>query len=568
MKISPLRWISLLALFAFLPARAEMRLLATASSDSYESFTYGLGAFFQEAGFPFALTGINDFATDNFLVPNLAGIDVQASIGFLWLMKVNGNAISATPATVAVLPTTDHGSLAFEALARSYPQRTLESFSENDAQFLCFSRATETNREAAVVYAAIKQNMILTSRSREAMLWAVTHPLPITNTRGNAVAGQVHIEGDPAALAVFFKSRKAQQSASHDFLQEGLDTLFSEATKCSLTLEATAEGVTLDAGIRPLPGTPLAENVQRMRVPDQVLGRVSPKDASVALTSGGVQISTFIHDSLAQQKQDSQALQTGDMAVFVDHMGKDEIYIAAFRGIRDTSAASAEVFSAPLKLLPFSTGLDVTTNGTRRIGNTWVHDYAMDTTHSGPSPEKGSDNPLDFIGFLMQGKTMSVACVSNNWVVTLGPSNAMNQALECISRAWANPANSLASRCEEILPRVPETEICSAFMIKPVVLIKEIVMSFPGMNAESLSKLPSSGKGFAGFILRGKHDQSIHFLLRVPAKEVNAMQSALNESRASMQESLSRMALQHMLQNQILPKMPERFQQHPGLDHP
>jgi len=144
----------------------------------------------------------------------------------------------------------------------------------------------------------------------------------------------------------------------------------------------------------------------------------------------------------------------------------------------------------------------------------------------------------------------------------------MNQALECISRAWANPANSLASRCEEILPRVPETEICSAFMIKPVVLIKEIVMSFPGMNAESLSKLPSSGKGFAGFILRGKHDQSIHFLLRVPAKEVNAMQSALNESRASMQESLSRMALQHMLQNQILPKMPERFQQHPGLDHP
>ena len=543
-------------------AQADMRLLATATSDSYQSLTYGLSAFCQAAGFPFALTEINAKATETLLVPNLAGIDVQSNMWILWLMGDKTDTGQSMLATVALLPTVDHGAVALKAIGAAYPSRTWD----DDQQLWRYARIpAKDGALTTVVFVAVKQNHLLASTSREAVVWVAAHPLPTADRGAAATAGQVRIEGQAVALSALFKASREQRPAGQaEAFSDGLERVLSEISRLALTVEAATEGITLHVTATAAPNSHLAGLIQRMHAPATPFWLAAPDNASVAMAGGGLGLWELIRAySSTNRPADSESAQTtlgdcltGDSAIFIGRVSaKGSIYYASLLGVTNAVNAWQRAQSAPQSLLPFVPSFRIVTNDSRTVLGTPVLDYVFAESRPVSGTAALTNNPADMAAFMLRDGGLSLALAGNLLVTTFGPTNAMDQVLGRIATPMAG-ATPLPVRCHELLPAIPDSP-CSALLFLPVALVRQIAESLPGMKPEHLAALPEPGEGAAAAVMRDR-DGTLHLMLRVSANEVNRTQIALSEGRAALQDIFTQMALQQMMQRQIMPKDPRR----------
>ncbi|MEI8242714.1 MAG: hypothetical protein WCI17_05555 [bacterium] len=534
-------------------ARAELRLLASATSDSYQSLTFGLSSFCQAAGFPFALTEINGTASEFLLIPNLAGIDVQQRIWLLWLAAGPQDQPEADIVSVAILPTADNAAAALQALTNSYPVVRAE-----EGQFLFWRYARPPAEPASasgksvapVLYVAVRRGTVIVSASREAAFWAASHALPSVPAAASAVAGQVRFEFQPAVLAALLAAEGGDRTESQSRLRNIAAQVMTDIRALTLAVETTTEGVTARLSVSPRPDSRLARLFARIHPPEKSFWQMCPDPATLAMTSGGAgiwQIPGTYEASRTNLPPTAETVLgdclTGDSAVFIDRMAATNgpLFYAEILGITNRAVAWARAQSAPQALLPFTTSFRFVTNGTRTVLGTPVLDL---TRHGFVASADGNRNPADMAAFMVRDGGISLAVTGSCLVMTFGVPGAMEQVLQQLASLPAKP--SLPARCRKLLPDLPDAP-CSAVLLQPAGLIRQIALSLPGLKPERVAALPLPGDGMAAATTRDA-DNVLHLTLRASANEISRLQDGMTKGQAALQEMFMQMALQQMLQ--------------------
>lgn len=545
------RTFAFLALLAALAteAHADMRVLATASSESYQSLTFGLSAFCQAAGFPFALTEINARATDYLLVPNLSGVDTQNPMALLWVMSDRTNEQQRSLAAVAVLPTADHGALARQSLEGVYREHAWD----DERQLWVYSSPASPS-PSPVVYAAVRQGHVVVSASAAAAGWVAARPLPVQATGGTAIAGQVRVTAQPAALAALLKAMREQRpTGQSEAVLDNLERLLSDVRRLELDAETTAEGVTLRLFLGPESGSRLAGLIRSMHAPGGFFWQATPAESSVAVAGGGRGLWEIVRayrpatTNASNARQDPLATLrdclTGDTAAYVTRSSSTgSIYYASLFGVTNPATAWQRACQAPQSLMPFLPSFRITTNGFRTVKGTAVLDLGFAESLT-PETKPGS-NPADFSAFMLRDGGLSLAVTGSVLAVTFGPSNAMERVL---SRLSVPPdADPMPARVRRLLTALPQ-DPCSLLLLQPVALVRQVAESLPGMTPERLAALPQPGDGMAAAAVR-EADGTLRLSIRMSANEVERAQRALTEGRAALQDIFMQMALQQLMQ--------------------
>jgi hypothetical protein len=551
MQLRPILLLILLTGFTT-AARAELRLLASATSDSYQSLTFGLSSFCQAAGFPFALTEINGTASEFLLIPNLAGIDVQQRLWLLWLAAGPQDQPDADIVSVAILPTADNAVAALQALTNSYPVVRAE---EGQFLFWRYARPPAEPASAAgkpvapVLYVAVRRGTVIASASREAVFWAASHALPSAPAAVSAAAGQVRFEFQPAMLAARL-AEGSERTESESRLRNIAAQVMADIRALTLVLETTTEGVTARLSVSPRPDSRLARLFARIHPPEKSFWQMCPDQATLAMTSGGAgiwQIPDTYEASRTNLPQTAETVLgdclTGDSAVFIDRLAATNgpLFYAEILGITNRAVAWARAQSGPQALLPFTTSFRFVTNGTRTVLGTPV----LDLTRRGMvASADGNRNPADMAAFMVRDGGISLAATGNYMVMTFGVPGAMEQVLRQLASLPAKP--SLPARCRKLLPDLPDAP-CSAVLLQPAGLIRQIALSLPGLKPERIAALPLPGDGIAAATTRDA-DNALHLTLRASANEISRLQDGMTKGQAALQEMFMQMALQQMLQ--------------------
>lgn len=532
-------------------AHAELRLLASATSDSYQLLTFGLSSFCQAAGFPFALTEINDEASKMLVIPNLAGLDVQQHLWLLWLADASTNQPAPDVVSVAILPTADNALTTRQALANAYPLRT-----EDDVQMIWRYAMPDAAPGAAAgplpsaIYVAVRHGLVIVSASRDAVLWVTSRPLPTPPAGETAIAGQIRFEIQPAAIAALLAGRR--EHAGSDRLLETSTRLLADIRAVTLVLETTTDGITLHLSVTPNPGTPLARLFFRIHPPAAPFWRVCPEQATVAMASGGASIwdiSDAYGTNRTAQTHTAESLLgdclTGDSAVFIGRSSTtSSLYYAEVLGITNRAVAWPRACADPQALLPFTTSFRFVTNGMRTVAGTPVLDLGRGTLAAASSTD-ATRNPADMAAFMVRDGGVSVAVTSNLLAVTFGSSNAIEQVLQRLADLPAG-ALPLPTRCRKLLPAAPDAP-CAAMLLLPAGLIRQIAASLPGLRADRVASLPQPGDGIAAILTRDP-DGTLQLKMRFSANEVSRFQEAMSKGQDALQEMFMRMALQQVLQ--------------------
>jgi hypothetical protein len=547
MKLRSLLPLVLLTGFAAI-ARGDLRLLASATSDSYQSLTYGLSAFCQAAGFPFALTEINDKASDLLLVPNLAGVDVQQHLWLLWLLDEQKNRQAPNIMSVAILPTADNAAATVQALANAYPLHA----EEETQQLIRYAVPPEQAAGVAlpVLYIAVRHGAVIASASREATIWVAGRPLPAPPAGVPAAAGQVRFEIHPE-VAVTLLAASGDLGEGSARLRDLSKCLLADIRALTLVLETTTEGITARLAVTPTPNTRLARLIQRIHPPENAFWQMCPDQATVAIASGGASI-WRIPDAYATTNEAVRAHNaetvlgdclTGDSVQFIGRASATgSLYYAEIMGITNRAVAWNRALADPQALLPFETSFGFVTNGTHTLQDTPV----LDLVRGGfVKPGGGKRNLADMAAFMVRDGGISVAATSNNLVVTFGATNAIEQILLRLGNPETN-AMALPARCQKLLPDLPDAP-CSAMLFQPAGLVRQIAMSLPGLKPEQVAALPQPGDGVAAATTRDAAGV-LHLTLRVSANEVARLKDGMSKGHDALQELFMQMALQQMLQ--------------------
>ena len=534
-----------LVLLTSFAARADLRLLASATSDSYQSLTYGLSAFCQAAGFPFALTEINDKASDLLLIPNLGGIDVQRPLWLFWLADDAKDPETSDVVSVAMLPTTDPATAALQALTNTYPVRVEEAEHLWRYTRKATPAADDTPVGETTLYIALHHGTLIASASRAAVLWASQRPRPAPPAAA-ATAGQIRFAFEPSMLAAVF-AQERRRSESPGRLQDLPERVLADIRTLTLVLEATTEGMTARLAVTPAPGTRLARMCSHIHPPASAFWQLCPEQTTVALGGGGTGIWQLpeLYETNAAPAQGAlpDDARTGDGLAWIGRTADTgALYFAQIMGITNRSVAWERARIDPPKLLPFETSLHFITNQTRAVQGTPV----LDMTRGGfAAAADGKRNLADMAAFMVHDGGLSLAATTNYLVVTFGPTNAIDNILQRLTHPPTN-AVPLPARCRKLLPDLPEAP-CAVMLLQPAGLIRQVALSLPGMKPELAAALPLPGDGIAVSTTRDK-DNTLHLTLRVSANEVARLQEASSKGQAALQEMFMQMTLQQMMQ--------------------
>jgi hypothetical protein len=549
-----------------IPARAELQLLGRASSDSYQSLTFGLSAFCQAAGFPFALTEINDKASEVLMIPNLAGIDVQGFACLYWLASSSRPGEPATNlATVAILPTRDNATLTLQTLAALYPSQT----TDEEQKIWRYSTTGPTPGPAASarsalpvlpqIFVSVRRACIVVSTSRDAVDWALKRPHPTPTVPAAAIAGQVRFDFEPAPLSAFLASGTALGFGipAEDGFSVSMRRLLQETQALSLTIETSTAGIALRLSLTPRPDTPLAAHVLAMHPPADSVWRMIPDDSAAAGAHGGPafwELPRFYEDGTADTANDLAGTMgdclNGDHAAFIGRTSSTGmIYYAELHGLTNSAAAWARARANPQALLPFQTSFGLLTNGTRTVAGRPVLDLIFRGARSSAGALVKTNNPADMAAFMLRDGGMSVAVSSNRILaVTFGSTNAIGLVLNRVHQLAPGDA-PLPARCRRLISSLPEAP-AAAILLQPVVLVRQIAASLPGMQRDWIASLPEPGEGAALGAVRDP-DGTLRVTLRIAANEISRGQKALTEGHSALRQMFMQMALQQMIQRKV-----------------
>jgi len=541
-------------LLAALSCRAERLFVGILEADSIRSIHYSTAAFSRVADLPLVQEQVRARLDQALLLPAAyTGIAVAAPLRIVQSVDPDTPPAPDNPASVAIIPLADDGTLIRQAFTAAYAQHKTQ-----DALTL-YAAPSDTNR-APRVAVAVADRYLFTSVSLPALTWVWQNRSKFLDAPPQSLPGTFRILVNPQRIADLAGARSAQAADTVD-----LDQLLRECESLSFafTLEGAALGLTLRATARQ--GSELDALLASWRTPSEPLWHAVPDDAFF-MSLGAIDRPGLWTPFLGKQRHRLYAPTAGHLkpqAVTGDRLD----YIAPTRngkGLCWVQLLSLKDQEAARSAIRSLADADGTTNSVafkhlrqRESGGTAIETYAVILQQpSPPTQAQGTPPPAAaapsishiLLSLLLKHAVLECAVHNGYCVVALGPEGAIDEQL---------PPATFTKRPLPLNRRIGgqdpalSPDLTFGGLLRAADLIRHTVTIMPEVKPEQARLLPRGGDGAHFGVIR--NDRTLTASLRVQANEIAALQRLNREGRAALQDVFFRIFASQMMETKTSP---------------
>ncbi len=531
------RLIASLILLAALSCRAERLFVGILEADSIRSIHYSTAAFGRVADLPLVQEQVRTRLDQALLLPAHTGIAVAAPLRIVQSVDPDTPPAPDNPASVAIIPLADDGTLIRQAFLAAYAQH------KTQGAFTLYAAPSDTNR-APHVAVAMTDRYLFTSVSLPALTWIWENRSKFLDAPPQSLPGTFRVLVNPQRIADLAGARSAQAADAVD-----LDQLLRECESLSfsLTLEGAALGLTLRATARQ--GSELDALLASWRVPSEPLWHAVP-DNAFFMSFGAIDRPSLWTPFLGKQRHRLYAPTAGRLApqamagdrldyIVPTRNGKGLCWVQllplkdqeaarnAIRSIADTNSTTNSVAFKHLRQ--------------RESGGTTIETYAVILQQPAPPTQAqgGATAPTTaspsisriLLSLLLKRAVLECAVHNGYCVIALGPEGAIDEQL---------PPATFAKRPLPLNRRIGgqdpalTADLTFGGLLRAAELIRHTVTIMPEVKPEQARLLPRGGDGALLGVIR--NDRTLTASLRVQANEIAALQRLNREGRAVLQE--------------------------------
>lgn len=512
-------------------AHAERTFVGILEADSYQSVIYGASAFSQVADLPIAQDVIKRMLTQNLALPSFNGV---SSLDLLRIVQTVDPAqpfSDTNPANVAVIPLADSGSTVLGTYTAAYATHI------EKGPFHFFEAPSNTNL-AARVAVAVSGRHLLTSTSREALVWAWDNRSRLIDAPTQTIPGTLRVFVNPQRLADILGTRSEKTSTLIN-----LDKLIRdfESLSFSLTLEGQALSFTVRG--KPVAQSPLQSLEGALRPPAEQLWTGVPEKAffvSLSACANPALWNAYLGDSgipLLRPVSDlaPQEAFSGDRVLYVAAtQSKQGLCFVQIEPVTQADAVRQAI--QKLHTAKKSDGIELVRRPTRQIAKTSIESYEVHLLPPAATADGKPSNPSLFFTlasvFLKQA-ILEVA-VSDGYLITvLGPVNTLEDELPNL--AFKERPLTLNRRIGAQNAALND-KLCLGASLNVADLLRHVVAIMPGAKPEHLRVLPAGGDGATFGIGYSADNRTLTASLSIQSNEIAALQRINRDGREVLQE--------------------------------
>lgn len=545
-------------LLAALSCRAERLFVGILEADSIRSIHYSTAAFGRVADLPLVQEQVRTRLDQALLLPAHTGIAVAAPLRIVQSVDPDTLPAPDNPASVAIIPLADDGTLIRQAFTAAYTQH------KTQGAFTLYEAPPDTNR-APRVAVAIADRYLFTSVSLPALTWIWENRSKFLEAPPQSLPGTFRILVNPQRIADLTGARSAQAADTVN-----LDQLLRECESLSfsLTLEGAALGLTLRATAKQ--GSELDTLLASWRVPSEPLWHAVP-DNAFFMSLGAIDRPSLWTPFLGKQRHRLYAPTAGRLApqavagdrldyIVPTRNGKGLCWVqllplknqeaarSAIRSLADTDSTTNSVAFKHLRQ--------------RESGGTTIETYTVILQQPAPPTQaRGATAPTTaspaishiLLSLLLKHAVLECAVHNGYCVVALGPEGAIDEQL---------PPATFTKRPLPLNRRIGgqdpalTSDLTFGGLLRAAELIRHTVTIMPEVKPEQARLLPRGGDGALFGVIR--NDRTLTASLRVQANEIAALQRLNREGRAVLQEVFFQIFAAQMMESKKAPETSDK----------
>lgn len=529
-------------------ARGERLFVGIWEADSYQSVIYGASAFSRVADMPYALETTQASLTRNLAVPGFAGLSGSAMLRIVQTVDPSLPLSDDNPANVALIPLVDRGDAVRAAFLAAYTRNT------PSPPLTVFDKPSDTNL-APHVAIAVDGRHLLTSRSKDALLWAWNNREKLINAPPQSLPGTFRVLVNPQRLADLWGSRgeKAARILNVEKLIRDFDTL-----TLAMTLEGQAISLTLRGA--PKSGSALETLTAACRAPAPSLWNGLPDNAFFASVSACgrpdlwepyLNATTFRLLNFSAQAVPQTAL-TGETLWYLSP-GKDRKTLSLVQiAPRTQTNAAPNAILRPFGVADTNPDIRLTPKPERQIPGARIRTYAISLVppSSAVQGKKTEEMSAVFtlLSLFLKKAVLEQAVTDRHLITVLGPEKSIDEQLAALTfNAQALNLGRKISAQDAALT----DPLTTGASLHAVDLLRYLVSLMPDITPEQLQRLPFGGDGVTFGIC--KAGRTVTASLRIYANEIAALQRVNRDSREVLQELFFQMFARQVMDQQQIP---------------
>ena len=529
-------------------ANGERAFVGILEADSYQSVIYGASAFSRVAELPIALDLINSTLMLNLALPSFNGVSSTDTMRVVQTVDPSLPLGEGNPANVAIMPLTDTGATVLGTYAASYTSR------KETGPILVFEHPKDTNLASRVAVAATGR-FLLTSTSREALVWAWENRTRLTEAPPQTIPGTLRMLVNPQRLADILgtRSEKAASVVNIDKLLRDFDTL-----SFALTLEG--QSITLNLRGKPVAGSALQSLMSALRPPTARLWNGPPDNAffaSLSACDNPKLWNPYLGDEQIPLLRPVAGLVpeemfTGDRLLYLSPTKtKSGLCLVQVEPVKDADAVRLAI--QKLHTVKMTNGLELIRKPTRQAANLQIESYEVNLRP--PAAPANGGKPADpslvfIVASLFLKQAVLEATVKDGYLMTvLGPADVIEEELPTL--AFRDKTLNLCRKIDA-QGETKDSNLYLGASLNVASLLRHIVSILPGVKPEQLRVLSTGGDGATFGI--GKGDgQTLTASLRIQSNEIAALQRMNRDGREVLQELFFQIFSSQMMNQQAAP---------------
>ena len=529
-------------------ARAERTFVGILEADSYQSVIYGASAFSRVAELPVALELINATLMKNLSLPSFNGVSSTDLLRVVQTVDPTLPLADGNPANVALVPLSDTGTTVLQAFSAAYEKRS------EKGHFLLFENPKDTNL-ASRVAVAVTGHTLITSASREALVWAWDNRTRLIDAPPQSIPGTLRVLVNPQRLADILGTRSEKASSVVN-----LDKLIRDFGTLSFSLTLEGQAVTLTLRGKPAAGSALQALQAALRPPAARLWNGSPDNAfftSLSACDNPQLWNTYLGESHLQLLRPvtglaPQASFTGDRLLYLaPTKSKQGLCFVQVEPVKDAESVRQAI--QKLHTLKTNDGIELTRKPQRLAGNLQIESYEV-TVRPPEAPTNGSkpEDPslmLTMASLFLKQAVLDATVTDGHLITVLGPAETLEDELPNL--AFREKALPL-SRKIGLQNTALDSTLYLGASLNVADLLRHIVSIMPGVKPEHLRVLSTGGDG-ATFGISRSDDQTLTASLRIHTNEIAALQRMNRDGREVLQELFFQIFSSQMMHQQAPP---------------
>ncbi|HRR34473.1 MAG TPA: hypothetical protein P5026_10265 [Kiritimatiellia bacterium] len=529
--------------------RAERLFVGILEADSIQSIHYGAAAFSRVSDLTLVQQQVQARLAQALLLPEQTGIAMSGPLKIVQSVDSDVPPAPDNPATVAIIPLADDGTMIRQAYATTYAQH------KTQGDFTLYEAPTDTNR-APFVAVAVADRHLFTSLSLSALTWAWQHRSKFLEAPAQSLPGTVRVLVNPQRMADLVGTRSAQAAGIVD-----LDHLLRDCETCSFsfTLEGAVLGLSLRATAKQ--GSALDALLSSWRLPSEMLWHAVP-DNAFYMSLGAVDrpdlwtpfLGTLRHRLLTpiSDRLSSQTT-TGDRLDYIvsTRNGKGLCWVQ-LQPVKDSVAAQVAIRA--LADADSTNSVSFKHLNQRTAGGTAIETYAITLKPAEPMQATASgaaDPSLShmLLSLLLKRAVLECAVHNGHCITVIGPEGAIDEQLPPASfTVRPLPLNRRIGVQDPAL----NPELTFGGCLRAAELIRHTVTIMPEIKPEQARLLPRGGDGMTFGIVR--NERTLTASLRIQSNEIAALQRLNRDGRAVLQEVFFQILAKQMMEREKPPE--------------